>query len=223
MLDVGAEAARFAEDLADLLNGTVTTGTQLFVTATDDQNARITASERVRAPSVIPLSTDPDPEARAAAKLWLRIEFKLGADDEGEHARVERSVMGLCVDPKTAMCAMRIEYDRAYSQALAAHLNVAGESTLLGYAFAAAGATPKPLEKVHFPNGGRRFRPTVEDFIDFLIAEDLIPDRHDTWRETLERHRHGWLQRQTRAATRRNPDAAADQLRAMGYSITAPP
>ena len=31
------------------------------------------------------------------------------------------------------------------------------------------------LSKLHFPSGGRRFRPTIEDFIEFLAQETLIP------------------------------------------------
>lgn len=93
---------------------------------------------------------------------------------------------------------------------------------MLGYAFAAAGVRPKPLEAVHFPNGGKRFRPSVEDFIEFLAQEGLVRDLHDGWKDVLDASRGEWMHRQTRAATRRHPEAAVEQLRDMGYFVQQP-
>lgn len=171
MFDLAVEAADFADRLMKLLNGTVATNAVLQVTRfEDDDVAFITTPKGIKG-SVIPLSLSKDVAERSRAGLWLRIEFRVAPDSEGEHLRVNRSLVGLCVNPKTGQCAMRVEYDRDYDTAPAAHLNVAGESTMLGYAFATAGSKPKPLEKVHFPNGGKRFRPSVEDFIEFLAQE----------------------------------------------------
>lgn len=215
------EAAKFADRLTRLLNGTVTMGGVLEVTMADDNLALITTPGGIKR-SVLPLSLDAEAAVRAQAPLWLRIEFRVAPDDERKHLRVNRSLVGLCVNPQTGHCAMRVEYDRNYETAPAAHLNIAGESTMLGYAFAAAGTAPKPLEKVHFPNGGKRFRPSVEDFIEFLAQEGLVSALHVGWQSVLAQSRDEWMHRQTRAATRRQPEAAAEQLRAMGYQVEDP-
>lgn len=218
--DLDQEASDFAGRLVTLLNGTVTTGAVLEVAALDDDLALISTPGPITR-SVLPLDLSPDETQRREAPLWLRIEFRVAPDTERQHLRVNRSLIGLCVNPRTGQCAMRVEYDRDYDSAPAAHLNVAGESTMLGYAYAMARTRPKPLEKVHFPNGGKRFRPSVEDFIEFLAQEGLVRDLHPGWEQVLANSRGDWLHRQTRAATRRHPEAAIAQLRTMGYEVTA--
>jgi hypothetical protein len=92
----------------------------------------------------------------------------------------------------------------------------------LAYAQAVNGQQPRPLEKFHVPVGGRRFRPSLEDFIEFLHAEKLLPTLHHGWREVLAETRGDWLRRQLQAAVRNDPDIAAEQLVSMGYEVTGP-
>lgn len=75
------------------------------------------------------------------------------------------------------------------------------------------------LEKLHVPVGGRRFRPSLEGFIELLRQEKLLPKVKSGWRKVLEDTRGDWEARQVRAAVRRSPDHAADQLRQMGYRV----
>lgn len=164
MFALDEEAAEFADRLTRLLNGTITTGSVLEVTMRDENLALITTPGGIKR-SVLPLSLDADPTVRAQALLWLRIEFRVAPDDERQHLRVNRSVVGLCVNPQTGHCAMRVEYDRDYETAPAAHVG---------------------------------------------------------WQDVLSQSRGEWLHRQTRAATRRHPEAAAEQLRTMGYRIEDP-
>jgi hypothetical protein len=42
------------------------------------------------------------------------------------------------------------------------------------------------LPKLHLPVGGRRFRPTLEDVIEFLLVEDLV-EASPKWNVELER------------------------------------
>lgn len=63
--------------------------------------------------------------------------------------------------------------------------------------------------------GGRRFRPTLEDICEFLIVERLVEHRAG-WAETLERSREAFQEKQLRAAIRRFPEVAIDQLRRDG-------
>jgi hypothetical protein len=75
-----------------------------------------------------------------------------------------------------------------------------------------------PLDELHIPVGGRRFRPSLEDFIEFLAVHDLI-DVHDGYRAVIARHRVDWLRLQLQAAVRNDPDAAIEQLHRMGYDV----
>ena len=74
----------------------------------------------------------------------------------------------------------------------------------------------RPLAKLHLPVGGRRFRPTPEDLVEFLIAEDLAEGR-DGRREIIENSRARFREKQLRAAIRRYPEIALDCLRAEGH------
>ena len=63
------------------------------------------------------------------------------------------------------------DYERGKSGYPEAHLQVYGESAAL----AAWKGTPKSrqLARLHFPVRGRRYRPTLEDVVEFLIAKEL--------------------------------------------------
>jgi hypothetical protein len=73
----------------------------------------------------------------------------------------------------------------------------------------------KELRELHFPVGARRFRPSLEDIIEFLIVEKLVEYRHG-WRSVIDTHREKWEDLQLRAAVRRHPDIAVEQLRQDG-------
>ena len=63
----------------------------------------------------------------------------------------------------------------------------------------------------HWPTGGRRFRPTLEDLVEAMIVEELaIP--HNRWQEAVEENRQRWVDLQLSAAVRRNPEVARRAL-----------
>jgi hypothetical protein len=159
---------------------------------------------------------------RNSARLGLKVRYRVGVDQEGEHLQVETSVFGLCVSRASGFCPIRLEYDRGKTSKQAAHVQVHGESAGLAYAFAQAGQPFRPLHKLHIPVGGRRFRPTLEDFIEFLAQEKLIPKPKRGWERVIAKTRGDWETRQSRAVVRRFPDAAVAQLRANGYIVQEP-
>lgn len=74
------------------------------------------------------------------------------------------------------------------------------------------------LEKLHFPVGGRRFRPTLEDVLQMLAYEFGIrvePGAH----EAIASSRRHWREIQLRAAIGDAPTVAADEMRAIGYKV----
>lgn len=57
-----------------------------------------------------------------------------------------------------------------------AHAYFHAESSRLGWIYGTAGLPVPRIDKIHFPLGGRRFRPTVEEFEKFLNSEKLFVD-----------------------------------------------
>lgn len=230
MTSLAEQARSFAATLTELVNGTVSNDVQFVTTLLDDDRTAWVApygSEKVTKPALIPLTV-----RGVEPRLWLAAQFTTRLDDEGEHLSVASSKFALCVDHATSNSLIRVEYERgkghepggsARHRRPAAHVQVHGSSTQLGHAQALAGSRYRPLEKLHFPVGGRRFRPSLEDFIEFLYDEGLLPATHEGWRDVLDRTRGDYLFRQLRAAVRRDGATAADQLRTMGYEVTPPP
>lgn len=224
------QARSFAEVLTTLVNGTVTVDAEFHVTQLADQPPAAwiaPAGSELFRPKPIPLSAD-----GSDARLWLAAHFAIRLDEEGEYLSVQSSRFALCVTQITKNSLLRIEYERGKGHEPdaitdhsrpAAHLHLHGSSTQLGHAQALAGSEYKSLESIHFPVGGRRFRPSLEDFIEFLYNEDLLPSVHPRWREVLQSTRSGYLDGQLRAAVRRNPDVASAQLTSMGYVVSNPP
>ena len=76
------------------------------------------------------------------------------------------------------------------------------------------GHESQPSE-LHFPIGGRRFRPCLEDVIQFLIFE-LGVDRQPGWWDRVREGRAQWRGRQTAAAVKDDPATALSELLRMG-------
>jgi hypothetical protein len=63
----------------------------------------------------------------------------------------------------------------------------------------------------HLPVGGRRYRPTLEDMVEFLITERLARPKRG-WKRAIADGREEFRKKQLRAAIRRDPDTARDAL-----------
>lgn len=79
----------------------------------------------------------------------------------------------------------------------------------------------RELHRFHLPVGGRRYRPSVEDVIEFLAVEGLVETRTG-WEDQVRVRRGEWYRVQLMAAVRRDPDTAAGQLRQLGYTVAPP-
>ncbi len=82
---------------------------------------------------------------------------------------------------------------------------------------------PKPHEMsaLHIPVGGARFRPCLEDVIQFLLEECQF-DHEPGWREAVEAGRAAWRQTQARAVVRDFQREAVDVLEDLGYTVKLP-
>jgi hypothetical protein len=153
-----------------------------------------------------------------AARLYLGLLFKMVADDRGQYPMIRSSVMYLSPDSDAAVTLLHYDYEREkpddYPEA---HLQVCATSVEWEEAMGSYGPKGRPLRKLHLPVGGRRFRPSVEDLIEFVITEQLAAGRPG-WKRHVDRGRQRFEERQLRAAVRRNPDIALSVLRELGAS-----
>jgi hypothetical protein len=74
------------------------------------------------------------------------------------------------------------------------------------------------MSDLHFPVGGSRFRPSLEDVLDMLVRE-LGVDHEPGWRDALATGRERWRRMQIRAVVRDAPGEAIAVLEKLGYEI----
>jgi hypothetical protein len=116
----------------------------------------------------------------------------------------------------------RFDYERHKNNYPDCHLQVFGSYPPLTSYLEAIGKPKQRLERLHFPMGGRRFRPTVEDLIEFLVCEGLIIVGSDEREQILKRvdvRRKNFHRIQLAAAIRRDQDTAIAALNALGYEV----
>lgn len=78
------------------------------------------------------------------------------------------------------------------------------------------------MSTVHFPLGGHRFRPSLEDVLQMIHTEFGV-DVGPGWENRLDAARLAFRRKQTRAAVRDCPSQAAEVLSSLGYRIQEPP
>jgi hypothetical protein len=213
--DLADQARAFAGDIGDLLNGTVAHGVRLGAVIAHRRATTVHVgrglTKRNLLPQTIPLTLGQKPPI-----AHLYVAYILELDPEGRHLAVSKSQYGIYLDDEQRDVLVHWDYERdpvnPYPQA---HIQVNGESPLFDALIKRAGAIARPLRDFHFPVGGRRFRPSLEDVIEFLVLEGLV-EKRETWREVVDEHRDRWERRQLQAAVRRDPDSAITQLREDG-------
>lgn len=116
-----------------------------------------------------------------------------------------------------------------------AHLNVHGHRDEMVFALTGAGKRQRGkhrsalveqsrvprLASFHFPLGGPRFRPSLEDVVEILVREFGL-DTNRGWQAAVTAGRAQWREKQLRAAVRDDPRTAADTLAHLGYAVTWP-
>lgn len=206
--DLLRQAKIFAGDLSDLLNGTITQGVKLSAVLNEPGTRCIVAkgvTSRRLTPQVIPITVGKKP------RLYVRVAHTFHLDDEGLHLTAAKTDYTVFLDEEGRRMVFHYDYDRSPANAYPnAHFQVAGNSPAFDELCAQTNQT-KELEHFHFPVGGARFRPTLEDVIEFLIVEELV-DSHAGWKDVLEKSRAVWFERQLLAAVRRNEDVVRAYL-----------
>lgn len=169
-------------------------------------------------PQTIPLTL-----GHKRAHAHLHVAYILELDSEAVHLAVSKSQYGIYLDEGRSKMLAHWDYERVPTNPYpAAHIQVNGQSehfdefTELARSRLQKECPGRPLRDFHFPVGGRRLRPTLEDVVEFLVVEDLVEARA-SWRDVLDEHRSAWEEIQLRAAVRRYPEVAMAQLREDGW------
>jgi hypothetical protein len=202
--------------LTRLLNSTVTDGATIRPVGLPDNRIQLRASapNRSRDGRYIRLRT------RDGLHLWLGIEIHLFADED-RHLTVEKSVWALSSGRDADGGILHYDYERGKEGYPEAHLQVFGRHEALESVLEAVGRKRSRLHDLHLPVGGRRFRPTLEDLIEFLVDERLVEAKPHS-KQTLERSRTRFHDIQLLATIRRRPGKAAEGLLDLGYKLEEP-
>lgn len=117
---------------------------------------------------------------------------------------------------------VRYDYDRDARAKPCSHLQIHAHRGALSHVLSQNGhPEPHALEALHFPTGGPRFRPCLEDFAEFLIR-DCRFDAKSTWRPAVDEGRERWRRLQVRAVVRDVPSEAVAVLERLGYAVVPP-
>ena len=220
--DLGSQARQFADGASELLNGTVTNGVRVstLTTSAGHMTIGVGVGKRNLVPKSVPLAPS---GGRALVHLYMAHYCTL--DPEGLYLAMTQSTMGLYTS--AAMnddeLVVGIDYTREpANQYPDAHLHVAGRRDDLDDLYLGDQRKSRTLRDLHLPVGGRRFRPTLEDLIEFAITEEMVVPR-EGWRGAIEAHRARWARVQVKAAVRRHQADAAATLSEAGWTLSPPP
>jgi hypothetical protein len=217
------EVVEFRRTVNRVLNVSVAAGVSLNQVVTADGAFGFIgygiAKDRPIADRAFGLSTG---AANQAPQLFLNVSYALRLDDRRKHMAVQKSTYGLYRDEDMTQPLAHWDYEREKADYPEAHLQIDADSERWREALKIADRPDEKVSHLHLPVGARRYRPTLEDVIEFLVVERLC-DALDGWREVIEAERRNFHLRQLRAAVRNDQGTAAEALRAEGWHLTEPP
>jgi hypothetical protein len=222
---LGSRVGEFAAELSDLLRQTIGAETPFDVVRSRNGRPRVGPSPVD--PSAVDFGLVPLPRTcdGQTPRLFLRVSYLCEADRDPRYFRIAASTFGLWVRPdatRGARPVVRVEYvrDPRSPDHPAAHVHLHAECGELGWIYGTARRDMPRLAEIHFPVGGRRFRPSIEDFLLFLQREQLFTEwAGPSWRDALRQSQQGWEQKQARAAAREFQDDVAAVLRDEGWRV----
>lgn len=230
MLEKRAEA--FASELSETLVGVLGSRCPLFVAeASPIKSPKQRVSVHTVNSDAIPLLVD------GVHCLSLVVEFECAWDHQATYLAVKKATFKVSPAGRGAPL-FRYEFVDEMSPTLpCAHLHVhAHRDEFLFALFRGGHGKPKvrsnavlgaskraepQLSDVHFPLGGSRMRPCIEDVLQMLHEEFAIDVEAD-FQQVLHDGRARWRRRQLGAAVRDSPGEAVRVLTELGYQVTEP-
>lgn len=219
--DLAKESRRFKRELDELLNHTVCTGISLKSIVTSTSPQRTVVGYRITKDNQDVTEGIPVTTGRGAARFYLGLSIRLAPDDQRIHLMVTSSAMILATAADVAdesNILLHYDYERGKEDYPEAHLQICASSDAWRDAGRRLDGRERLLERLHLPVGDRRFRPTLEDLIEFLIREKLAKPRRG-WESAIEKSRARFRDKQLKAAVRRHPDTAIAELECLGYTV----
>ncbi len=174
--DLQQQVEEFGQETAELLSATLPKLPDLPVRTLQHENRTI----------IIPPDSKPLPlyvKGQHLADMKISIACQL--DSVGQYLAVEESTFNLLAVLDRAPV-FRIHCRHDLSARPIAHVHVHGHRGALSHLLSQAGHdSPHDMSSLHIPVGGARFRPGLEDFIQFLICECRF-DALEGWRGGLK-------------------------------------
>ncbi|MCW1959932.1 MAG: hypothetical protein KIH64_015575 [Mycobacterium sp.] len=169
--------------------------------------------------------------------LRMDVQYKCIYDGHKQYMAISESQIRVFVEPNGLEPLFRYEYGRHIVGTLpAAHIQFHGNHPELEQAMADCGDSTSrakarkrgrkriSLGDLHFPVGGSRFRPTLEDVLEMLIEEFGVQTVGSVRaaRKTLADAREDWRRTQVATVVRDAPSEAMATLKELGYKVTPP-
>ncbi len=227
------KAQRFAQEIEDLVNKTICTDFRLETLQTVPGQVQIVSKPMSEAISLKPVShpIEFSQLVRGKPVLGIKLGYSVELDSKTKDLRVRTSSAAITLIQEKEKPIIRLEFER--DQGLepgkisarkhsrhAAHVHIHGTSADLSYIWGLHGRHAKrDLESLHIPVGGRRFRPTIEDLIEFLCQEEIINGIKPGGLKALEQGRTRWLAIQLTSTIRGNLPEAIKIIEAEGYTV----
>jgi len=218
-IDVQRAAQDFAQEVQDLLDSVLPCpdnvpheDRKVLVPFIDGRRYSVRVGDSL---SKVTLTKDKAPVG------YLRVIFWCTLDTSRTYLAVHKSTFEL-LEFSDRQPIARLDYMREASTAPAAHWNIHAERGTVSRMLSRTNpGHPGALSALHFPVGGARMRPCLEDFLHFLIHEfkiDIMPGALAVLSEGRER----WRRRQIGTVVRDAPDEAIRVLTELGYAVRPP-
>lgn len=212
------QANYFIRRVIDLLEHTVACGEQPDLGAfTTKNHGRETVVVETLKDHLIQLRVS------SVALLQLELRYHLEMNSAGDYVRIEKSKFQVFGMTEGTSPFFRYDFEAHPGSAAipTAHLNVYGHRDDLLHAMYVSNksrsrpankkdldpTSPRGLHMLHFPIGGARFRPCLEDILEFVIREFGI-DTAPGWQEAINAGRAEWRRIQLTSAIRDDPETA---------------
>jgi hypothetical protein len=215
-----AEARKFGDDIGDLLARTLPGAPGMHVDVVREKLLINPIGQYVddkgKEHGGIPLRVNGGVEL-----AWLRVSYICRPDSQHKHLAVAGSRFWV-VSYRDRSPLIRFEYLYSARTDPCSHIQVHAERGAFSHLLSRTGhKQAHELSKLHLPTGGARFRPGLEDVLQFLIADCRFKPVKG-WKDAVEEHRARWRAIQTRAVTRDMAVHAAAELRDLGYTVIPP-
>lgn len=216
--DLARQAREFAGEISTALNGTVTDGVRLSIFMNASGRAVIGYRANKNKPLGEPITLT---TSRAPGRLSLDVLHTLDLDESGQFLTTNMSTYTLKeIDSNEPI--VTYDYTRdPPNEYPEAHFHLHGESDVIRNMLQRCERGFDKPSDLHFPVGGRRFRPCLEDLIEFCVLERLVTPR-EGWQTALERSRKRYRARQLQAAVRRHQVQAAEVFKREGWRVSEP-